>query len=1432
MTPDGRFGDSPRVPQVSRPGQPQRPMPRPSPRASQPPTGPMAPPSGALPRQAVPQRPVPRPQQYPAPQHYPDSQQYPEPRPHPDQQSHPGQRQYPVPPQQPGPARPRPMSPGQPVPGPPGAPPGVPPQRFAPPPNYQAPRPSYQTPPPQPPVTRQPPIERQRPVEHQQPVERRQPVAPQHHPAPRKGTRPRTQEWPAAPASGPVATEAKQNASSRLLRDSGSIAIATLISRVTGFGKQLLLLTALGPAVASAYTSANLIPNMITELVLGAVLTAMVVPTLVRAEQEDEDGGAAFVRRLVTAAFAVLATATLFAAAATPLLATRVFVSSDGKVNTELTTALTYLLVPAILFYGMSALFTAILNTRQNFKPGAWAPVLNNLVVLVVLGLYALTPGEITLDPVRMSDPKLLVLGGGITLGVATQALTLLPAIKRNQIDLRPLWGVDARLKQFGKMGSAIILYVVISQIGLIVSNHIASTADEAGPAIYTNAWLLLQLPYGVLGVTLLTAIMPRLSRNAAADDTPAVVDDLSVATRLTMIALVPVVTFLTLAGPQVGEALFGYSRFTGDAERLGTAVSWSAFTLIPYSLVLIHLRVFYAREQAWTPTWIILAITTIKILFSALAPALASDSGQVVIILGVATGLGFLAGAVIGGYLLHKSLGDLRMVNVGRTVTRVLLASIAGGAVMLIVDKVLGLDRLSGGPGSLIRVIVSAIVMLAVAFGLMRLAGIPEIVAITVAISRRLGFTPPAPDLDLDGPVEDEYATQVFRRPEPYVAYPGFDPYMDAQTMVLPVIRAHTVDGTGMGEFPYPVRQRSTGGEFAETSTYQGEGGTRVSDDAALGGVPAAESATTKAGGLSTDVPSAGEAADPAYANQGADYGPPEHDSAPGSGELPREAPQRDPMYDTGMIPIPPQLPPMDDAGRRTPRGPKLIPGASVAGGRYRLLAGHGGSRGLRFWQALDIKLDREVALTFVDADQKATDNSGHDGPQAILSRTLRLGRINSPGLARVLDVVRGSSGGIVVAEWTPGRSLREMAETVPSPIGAARAIRALASAAELAHRGGGSLSIDHPDRVRISATGDAVLAFPGTLSDSDAQSDVRGLGAMLYALITARWPIRAGGMTGNAATVGGLRLADFGSDGTPVEPRQIRPEVPFEISAVAVRSLESNKGVRTAATVQHVLEQASVVDQKTDFIPVLRLGQRPSSGAEESLADPELLAAERERSQRMMWIMVGLGILAALVVGIIIWWMVSVFAPGASDAPLNEQRNIGLTTNSSPGPAPTSDGAAGTPGTAATGVPVPVTSVSVFSPEGTQDNVSGTGAVLDHDPGTAWRTDQYFQQFPALKKGVGLLATLPSPAKLTSVSIESPSLGTSVEIRTSPTASPTLDQTQLIGSARLENGITEIPVRADQAARYVLVWITGLGNSGGQFQTSIAEIRFDAAT
>ncbi|MDI9917850.1 lipid II flippase MurJ, partial [Rhodococcus sp. IEGM 1379] len=599
----------------------------------------------------------------------------------------------------------------------------------------------------------------------------------------------------ADPDSHVVAGDRKET-NSRLLAATGSIAIATLTSRITGFAKQLMVLMVLGPAIASSFTIASQIPNMIAELVLGAVLTAIVVPVLVRAEREDPDNGEAFVRRLFTAALVLLGVAALLATLAAPILTRYVFLSSDGKVNTDLTTALSYLLLPAILFYGLSALFTAFLNTRQIFKPGAWAPVLNNVIVLVVFAIFYLTPGEISLNPVSMGDAKLLTLGLGITAGVIAQAASLIPALRREKISLKPLWGLDDRLRQFGGMAVAIILYVLISQMGMIFATRISSHVDEAGPAIYSQAWLLLQLPYGVLGVTVLTAIMPRLSRNAAADDTPAVVDDLSVATRLTMITLVPIIMFLTFMGPQVGEALYGYGRFGPEqAERLGTAVSWSAFTLIPYALVLIQLRVFYAREQAWTPTWIVLGITAVKVALSALVPLVASNTDQVVILLGAANGIGYITGAVIGGYLLSRSLGSLQMANVGKTVSSVVLASLAGSLTMLAVDRVLGFDQLTerfGGPGSFVRVAVGGILMLAITFTILYFKKIPEVLSVTVAVSRKI--------------------RSVLGRPEPTQkshAIPNEDNsgknIDDAATVLIPAIRTGSNAYEQPGALPYP---------------------------------------------------------------------------------------------------------------------------------------------------------------------------------------------------------------------------------------------------------------------------------------------------------------------------------------------------------------------------------------------------------------------------------------------------------------------------------------------------------------------------------------------------------------------------------------------------------------------------------------------------
>ncbi len=544
-----------------------------------------------------------------------------------------------------------------------------------------------------------------------------------------------------------------------VVRSTGSMAIATLISRVTGFVRNALIGITLGPAVASAFNVANTLPNLITEIVLGAVLTSLVVPVLVRAQKEDADEGAAFVRRLLTASLTLLGVVTVLAVVGAPIL-TRISLNSDGEVNVPLSTSFAFLLLPQIVFYGIFSLLMAVLNTKGVFKPGAWAPVANNVVAIATLLLYWLLPRDLPADhPGTITDPHILLLGIGTTLGVVLQAAIMIPPLRRLGIDLRPLWGIDDRIKQFGSMGIAIVAYVAVSQLGYIVTTRIASTADAAAPTVYQQSWLLLQVPYGIIGVTLLTAIMPRLSRNAADGNDKAVVRDLSVGTRLTMIALIPIVVFFTAFGVPIANALFAYGLFPAKtADILGWTLSFSAFTLIPYALVLLHLRVFYAREEAWTPTFIIFGITVVKIALSMMAPLMASRTELVVVLLGAANGFGFVAGAIIGAWLLRRTLGNLNGRDVMRTCLWALASSAVGIAVAMALDSfVTGplFDTL-GSPGALLRTAVAGIVFLAVTGLVLSRSPLPEVRTLGGIMGRipglrRFAPAPAAPDESLD---------------------------------------------------------------------------------------------------------------------------------------------------------------------------------------------------------------------------------------------------------------------------------------------------------------------------------------------------------------------------------------------------------------------------------------------------------------------------------------------------------------------------------------------------------------------------------------------------------------------------------------------------------------------------------------------------------
>ncbi|MFC5066335.1 murein biosynthesis integral membrane protein MurJ, partial [Actinomycetospora atypica] len=523
-----------------------------------------------------------------------------------------------------------------------------------------------------------------------------------------------------------------------LVRASGGMAIATLVSRLTGFLRTLALAATIGlELVGSAFQIANTLPNIIFELLLGGVLTSVVIPVLVRAAKEDGDGGDAFAQKLLSGAAAALLLATTVATVAAPLL---VLPYIENEAYRPLATDFAYLLLPQIFFYGMGALFGAVLNARAVFGPAAWAPVLNNVVALAALAVYWFLP-----DPPEggVSTTQLLVIGVGSTLGIVLQAAVMLPAMRRTGFRFRWRFGWDRRISAFGGLAGWVVAYVIISQIGLTAILRVAFSADEGGPSVYSNAWLLIQVPYGVLGVSLLTALMPRMSAAAANGRLDQVVSDLSLGSRLSTVTLLPVSAILTVFGSQLGIAMFSLGRSGGDsAATLGATLSASAFGLLPMAVVMLQLRVFYAMADARTPTIIMVIITAVKVPLAYLCPVLLPTQ-QVVLGLAAVNAFGFVVGLVVGNIWLRRRLGRLDTRRVLRTVMLTGLASVV--AVLAAVVVVTVLERLlGGGAGAVARAWLTvtvgggvSLVVLAVA---MRLLKVPELDPVVSRLRRLVG--------------------------------------------------------------------------------------------------------------------------------------------------------------------------------------------------------------------------------------------------------------------------------------------------------------------------------------------------------------------------------------------------------------------------------------------------------------------------------------------------------------------------------------------------------------------------------------------------------------------------------------------------------------------------------------------------------------------
>jgi hypothetical protein len=189
---------------------------------------------------------------------------------------------------------------------------------------------------------------------------------------------------------------------STLLRSSAVMAAGTLVSRVLGFVRAILLtglLGVTGALAADTFATANTVPNNVYNLIAGGLLNAVLVPQIARAARHD-DGGQAFLDRLLTVALAALALVTVLVVALAPLVPA---IFDDGKWDAPtraLAVAFAFWCLPQVFFYGLYTVLGQVLNARGRFGAYMWAPVLNNIVAIGgIVAMYAWIGGFSRLDP-------------------------------------------------------------------------------------------------------------------------------------------------------------------------------------------------------------------------------------------------------------------------------------------------------------------------------------------------------------------------------------------------------------------------------------------------------------------------------------------------------------------------------------------------------------------------------------------------------------------------------------------------------------------------------------------------------------------------------------------------------------------------------------------------------------------------------------------------------------------------------------------------------------------------------------------------------------------------------------------------------------------------------------------------------------------------
>ncbi|WFB08459.1 murein biosynthesis integral membrane protein MurJ [Streptomyces sp. LX-29] len=567
-------------------------------------------------------------------------------------------------------------------------------------------------------------------------------------PMPPPAAEPEPLEETEAPAP---ATARKRGKAASVLQSSALMAAGTLVSRLTGFIRQIVIVAALGGAMlGDAYGVAYQLPAMVYFLTVGGGLNSVFVPQLVRAMKEDDDGGVAFANRLLTLAMVILGALVAVSMFAAPWLIQLLSPEIASKpAGNEVAVTFARYCLPTLFFMGVHVVVGQILNARGRFGAMMWTPVLNNVVVIASFSLFIWvfgTHAESNMTETTITAEGIRLLGMGTLLGLTVQALAMFPYLRATGFRYRPRF--DWRGKGLGKsarLAKWTVLFVLANQVGLVVVTRLSTAAGAesgvkgAGFVGYTSAQLIWGMPQAIITVSVMAALLPRLSRAAHDGDAGAVRDDISQGLRTSAVAIVPVAFAFLALGVPISTLLFGASG-TNQAVTMGYILMAFSLGLIPFSVQYVVLRGFYAYEDTRTPFYNTVIVAAVNAVASALCYVLLPAQWAVA---GMAAsyGLAYATGVGVAWKRLRTRLGgDLDGRHVVRTYTRLAGASIPaallGGAAAYAVMNVLG----KGIAGSLAALTAGGITLIVIFYLAAKRMRIAELNAMVGMVRGRLG--------------------------------------------------------------------------------------------------------------------------------------------------------------------------------------------------------------------------------------------------------------------------------------------------------------------------------------------------------------------------------------------------------------------------------------------------------------------------------------------------------------------------------------------------------------------------------------------------------------------------------------------------------------------------------------------------------------------